>query len=204
MKFPSEVRTTYSEIVIGDYFDGACPCCPAPDLKIRSSRIRTVPDLGSPLEKRIARIKVVTFECKSCGTQFTPEHPEYPPKFEYSLAILKYALDCYYQYNLSGTAIARILHDLHQVDVPVDIVNSWIKLLSAAYFKARPAKIPQPDSSPPKTVTVDGTFTSVGREIIGKKKHVDLLSVTSTKSGTYLLTWSRKKTSPMPPRSWSS
>ena len=200
MKFPSAVRITYLDVAISDYFEGACPSCHSTNLKIRSSRTRTVPELGSPIEKRIARIKVATFHCKSCGSQFTPEHPDYPPKFEYSLAILQYALDCYYQYNLSGTTIARVLHDLHQVEVPVDTVNSWIKLLSAEYFKAKPAKTPPPDSDPPKTITVDGTFTSVGKDVIGKKKHVDLLSVTRTKSGTYLLTWSRKKTSPMPPR----
>lgn len=192
MKFPAEVRTTYVERAIEAYFDGRCPSCHSTDLKIRSSRIRTVPDLGTPIEKRLVRIKMATFECHTCGATFSPTDPDFPAKFEYSLAIIKYALDCFYKYNTSGTNIARALQDLHQVAVPVDTINSWVKLLSKDYCQARAPQLPPEGTPPIKTCAVDGTFVSVGKEIMGKKKPVDSLSVTKTKNGTYLLTWFRK------------
>lgn len=193
MHFPSKVRVTSFDISLEEYFEGACPYCHSTHLTIRSSRLRTVPDLGTPLEKRIARIKMATFRCNDCGKKFSPKHPDYPQKFEYSLAIITYALDCYYKHNSSGTEIAQNLLTLHQVEVPVDTINSWIKLLSADYFKARKQKPPKADPQEIKTLSVDGTFVSTGKDIIGKKKPVDLLSVTKRKNGTYALTWSRMR-----------
>lgn len=193
MKFPANVRTTYFDISIEGYFNGVCPGCNSNNLKIRSSRKRTVPDLGSPIEKRIARIKMATFECNQCGKKFSPKHPDYPSKFEYSLAIIKYALDCYYNYNFSGPAIAHTLKDLHQVDIPIDTIHSWIKFHSDDYFKAMNRKSPQADPKTIKSIAIDGTFITGGKDVIGKKKPVDLLSLIRAKNGTYLLTWSRKK-----------
>jgi len=78
-------------------------------------------------------------------------------------------LDCYYKYNSSSTEIAQPLTTLHQVEVYVDTINSWIKLLSADYFKARKKKPPKEDPKAIKTLAVDGTFVSVGKDAIGKK-----------------------------------
>jgi len=83
-----------------------------------------------------------------------------------------------------------VLKNSHEVDVPMDMVNSWIKLHSNAYLKTINQKksLEHPESI--KTVTLNGTFTSTGRDVIGKKKPVVSLSLTKQKSGTYLLTLS--------------
>ncbi|GAH27438.1 unnamed protein product, partial [marine sediment metagenome] len=44
-----------------------------------------------------------------------------------------------------------------------------------------------------KTITIDGTFISTGKDVIGKKKPVVSLSVSKAKNGTYLLTLSEMK-----------
>ena len=75
----------------------------------------------------------------------------------------------------------------------MDTVNTWIKLHSDAYLKAsnRKKTLEHPESI--KTITLDGTFTSTGRDVIGKKKPVVSLSLTKQRNGTYLLTLSEMR-----------
>jgi hypothetical protein len=193
MNFKMVVDTSYRDIPVEEYFDGACPKCHSIALKIRSSYKRVLPDLGAPREKRFLRIKINYFECEGCGHKFSPKHPDYPSKLEYSPSIILYALERYHRDNISGKKIADILKNSHEVDVPMDTVNTWIKLHSNAYLKAKNRKkiIPHPESI--KTVTLDGTFTSTGRDVIGKKKPVVSLSLTKQRNGTYLLTLSEMR-----------
>ena len=189
MKFGIPVRTTYKDISADEYFDGRCLFCNSEHLKIRTSRIRQVPDLGSPSEKIIARLDVVTYHCQNCAREFTPEHPFYPPKFEYSRAIIETALISYHYQNVSGKDIARNLMLLHHVQISEATVYSWLKEHSPEFLKAKLAE--QPDKLPAniKALTIDGSYVNLGKEIIGKKKGVESFSVTPLKDGRFLLMW---------------
>ena len=193
MNFKTVVNTCYHDIPVEEYFNGICPKCRSRALRIRSSYNRTLPDLGAPRKKRFLRIKINYFECESCGHSFSPKHPEYHSKLEYSPSIIHYALERYHRDNISGNKIADVLKNSHEVDVPVDTVNSWIKRHSTAYLKTinQEKSIDHPESI--KTITLDGTFTSAGSDVIGKKKPVVSLSLTKQKNGTYLLTLSEMK-----------
>ncbi len=193
MNFKMVVNTSYRNIAVEEYFDGKCPECQSVALRIRSSYKRVLPDMGAPGEKRFIRIKINYYECEACGHSFSPKHPEYPSKLEYSPSIILYALQCYHRDNISGKKIADVLKGSHEVDVPMDTVNTWIKLHSDAYLKANNRKktLKHPESI--KTVTLDGTFTSTGRDMIGKKKPVVSLSLTKQRNGTYLLTLSEMR-----------
>ena len=86
-----------------------------------------------------------------------------------------------------------MLKNSHNVEVPVDTVNSWIKIYSKEYLNSieRKKTVENPEST--KTVTNNCTYTSAGRDIIEKKKPVVSLSVTKAKNGIYLLTLSEMR-----------
>ncbi len=193
MNFETVVRTTYSDIPVEEYFNGSCTKCGSKLLKIRSSYKRVISDLGAPREKRFVRIKINYFECEKCGHSFSPKHPDFPSKLEYTPSIILYVLERYYHDNISGKKIARVLKNSHNVEVPVDTVNSWIKIYSKEYLKSIEREKTVENSESIKTVTIDGTYTSAGRDVIGKKKPVVSLSVTKAKNGTYLFTLSEKR-----------
>ena len=173
MDFGIPVRTTYKTIVPKDYFNRICPSCNSINMIIRDSRVREVPDLGSPSEKVIARLEVATFLCKECGLLFTPEHPLYPPKFEYSRAILEYALTHFHYHNATGKIIVRDLATVHNVQVPEATVYSWLKRLSPAFLEAKRGVRSEQVLSTIKSITIDGVHVSTGKAIIGKKKLAD-------------------------------
>lgn len=193
VNFTNQIRTNYADISIEDYFDGCCPSCKSRDLKIRSSRKRIIPDLGTPIESRFNRIEIKTFECKACKCTFTPKHPDYPPKLEYSPSIIRYSLDRFYKNNSTGNEISADLKKLHNVDIPVDTIHSWIKIYSEDYLNSVIQSKPKEDPLPIKTITIDGTFTSVGKDVVGKKPRAAFLSVSREKNGTYLIILSKKK-----------
>ena len=157
-------------------------------------------DLGTPIEQRIARVTMATIECNACGCTFTPVPREYPLKYEYSLAVITYALARYYHENASANSIQKSLKLLHNVDVPVDTIYKWIKRLSDDYAKTMLVKEDTPASSiagatvtegtkqesDVKTIAIDGTFVTTGVDVVGKKKPVVLLSLTRRKNGTLL------------------
>jgi hypothetical protein len=119
-----------------------------------------------------------------------------------------YAMVRYYHENASANTIQKGLKMLHNVDVPVDTIYTWIKRLSDDYAKTmRPkgdaplasnAEVPvmqepkQEDGV--KTIAVDGTFVTTGVDVIGKKKPVVLLSLTRRPDGTLLPTSKKPKT----------
>lgn len=188
MDFGLPIRTTYRDYDIRTYFDGKCISCGSTHVVIRSSYVREVPDMGSTVEKIIARLKVCLMWCQDCGTQFTPEHPLFPPKLEHSRAVVEHALTRYHYHNASGNEIARDLGILHQVPVPPDTVYSWLRVYSPSFLKARIDAHPE-DLSDIKTVTVDGSYVHVGTAAIGKKKPVESYSETKLADGRYLLMW---------------
>ncbi len=189
-----DVKASYHDIPVEEYFDGACPECRSLVLKIRSSYKRVIPDLGAPREKRFLSIKINYFECEKCGHSFSPKHPDFPSKLEYTPSIILYVLERYYRDNISGNKIACVLKNSHNVDVPVDTVNTWIKIHSKAYLISIEKEKTLLSPELIKAITIDGTFTSTGRDVIGKKKPVVSLSVTKEKNGTYLLTLSELRT----------
>ena len=193
MEFKTVVKTTYFDVPVEEYFSGACPNCGSKTVKIRSSYQRVVPDLGAPREKRFLRIKINYYKCETCGRSFSPKHPDYPSKVEYSPSIILYALERYYRDNISANNIHHVLKHSHEVDVPIDTINTWIKRYSKEYLKSIEGEksLKSPESI--KTVSIDGTFTSTGKDVIGKKKPAVLLSVTKQKNGTYLFTLSEMR-----------
>lgn len=193
MNFKTVFKTSYSDIPVEEYFNGTCTKCGSLLLKIRSSYKRVISDLGAPREKRFIRIKINYFECEKCGHSFSPKHPDFPSKLEYTPSIILYVLERYYRDNISGKKIAHVLKNSHNVEVPVDTVNSWIKIYSKEYLNSIEGEktVENPESI--KTVTIDGTYISAGRDVIGKKKPVVSLSVTKAKNGTYLLTLSEMR-----------
>jgi len=188
MDFSLKIRSTIRDIPLETYFDGKCPFCGNLHVIIRSSYIRKLPELGNPLEQINIQLKVCLIYCKNCQATFTPEHPFYPPKLEYSRTIVDYALQRYHYNNDSGERISEDLLKLHQVIVPPATIYSWLKEYSPEFLKAKIDQYPQ-DLSHIKTITVDGTYVHTGTATIGKKKDVESLSVTKLNDGRYLLMW---------------
>lgn len=189
MDFNRERRIIIKTIELNDYYDGNCPLCDSNNIIIRSSRVRKLQELGTTVEKVIVHLIIVTLSCKDCGAEFSPEHLDYPSKYEYSMNILEYVLTRHFYHNISGNAIARDLTLLHNVQVPEATIYTWLKRLSPEFLKDRLAKNPKDVPSNIKSLTVDGSYVNIGKELIGKKKHVESFSVTKLEDGRYLLMW---------------
>ena len=189
MKFNREIKTIYKDITPQQYFDGICPFCNSKKLKIRSSRIRTIQDMGTTSKKVIVRLEIQTLNCKECSATFSPDHPAYPSKYEYSKDIVEYALTRCNYHNVSGNNIVRDLALLSNVQVPEATVYSWLKDHSPEFIKTNLAI--DPENVPPniKALTIDGSYVNMGKKLIGKKKDVDSFSVTKLEDGRYLLMW---------------
>ena len=199
MDFNKTVKTSNFDILVESYFDGKCSECGSKSLKIRSSYKRTLQDLGAPREKRMVHLKVNYYECETCGNKFSPKHPEYPGGYIYTSSVITYALDSYYQFNASVPQIALELKKRHHVDIPKDTIYMWIKKLSNEYLPSITHEKILNNPEEIKTITIDGTHVSVGRDVVGKKKRSGLLWVTKQEDGTYLLMWSKKKLWKTPP-----
>jgi len=206
--FDIPVKVVRQDVPVSAHFDGRCLQCKSIDTKIRSSYTREVTDLGTPFEQRIARVTMATIECNTCGCTFTPVPREYPLKYEYSLAVITWAMDRYYHENASANVIRDGLKRLHNVNVPVDTIYTWIKKLSIEYAKTMEAETKTSNQEPPsttgttqpaksasvKTIAVDGTHVTTGVDEIGKKEPVVFLSLTRRPDGTLLPTSRKRKT----------
>lgn len=189
MEFKREKRTNIKTIELKDYFDGICPFCGSKNLVTRSSRIRKIQDLGTTIEKVIVHLNVVTLNCKDCFAKFSPEHLDYPVNYKYSLNVLEYVLTRYNYHNISGNAIARDLRVLNNVEIPEATIYTWLRKHSPEFIKKNLKNDPKNLPSDIKSITIDGTYVNIGKDIIGKKKDVQSLSVTKLKDGRYLLMW---------------
>ena len=205
MDFPTVIKTRRIPFTVPSYFDGRCLQCNSTDTKKRSSYKRNVADLGTPFEKVIAVVTMATIECNECGCKFTPIPPRFPLKYQYSLAVISWAMTRYYHENASANDIAASLKRLHNVEVPVDTIYTWIKRLSDDYAKTMLKPRLSADEADTcnkvvdegekekkvKTISVDGTHVTTGVDVVGKKKRAGYLSLTRRKDGT-LLPRSRK------------
>ncbi len=189
MDFDKEVIITRKDVDPLERFDGTCPFCGSSTVITHSSRIREVPDLGTTMEQVIARIKEPRMLCQECSKEFVLHHPFYPPKYEYSKAVVEHALTLFHYMNVSGKQIALKLKTLHQVEVSEATIYSWLKTLSPAFLKPRLEENQEKTLEQVKTISIDGSYVNLGKAIIGKKKHADSLSVTKLKNGHYLLMW---------------
>lgn len=189
MKFDDPITTVYENHGIESYFGGKCPLCGSFELSKRSSRERRVPDLGSPTKKVIAVLQIVTFSCQSCKMEFSPEHSLFPPKYEYSKAIITYALSRSHYHNASGNEITRDLLMLHQIEISPKTIYTWIDKLGPEFTKEKIDANPTVLPAHIKSITIDGTFVTMGKQLIGKKKDVESLSVTKLADDRYLLMW---------------
>ena len=77
--FNFNIRTRYREIDLPEFFNGACPFCESDHVIIRSSRWRELPDLGSPFEKLIVRLKEAYMYCQECGANLHAPAPRISP-----------------------------------------------------------------------------------------------------------------------------
>ena len=189
MDFNHARQTTRKRIEPKDYCNGKCTKCGSTDTYIRTSHVREIPEMGTTVEEVIAEVRAPTFVCRACGATFTQEHPHYPPKFEYSLAVVEYALTCFHYHNSSTREIRRDLKVLHGVEVPEGTIDTWIKVHSADFLAAKQAPDPEAVPQAVEYATIDGTFVSTGPDVVGKKKRVDWLSVTPLASGALALTF---------------
>lgn len=189
MDFSKEIEIRFKNIDPLEKFENKCVFCGSPNIIIRSSRTRKVPDMGTTFEEVIAIIKEPRLKCQACNGEFNIHHPFYPPKYEYSQAIIEFALTQFHYFNTSGKKISKILKKLAQVDVSEDTIYTWLHKLSPEFLKAKLDESPKKTMKEVKSISIDGSHISMGKAAIGKKKLVDLLSVTKLKNGDYLLMW---------------
>jgi hypothetical protein len=106
MNFITTPVTKHVKVPVTKYLDGRCLSCGSLDTIIRSSNTREVADLGTPIERQIIDLVKATIECNYCGFTFRPVAREYSVKYEYSFAVIMYALAMDYNDNTSANDIA--------------------------------------------------------------------------------------------------
>ena len=191
MDFKVETRTTILEEHFQDYFSGECLFCGGKNYKIVDSWNKTVSQLGGPSWKVCINVEMKTIQCLNpqCKMQYSPEHPHFPKGLQYSLDIVKKALNQAHRFTTSADKIALQLKEEHNVDVSSKTIQKWINEYSEKYFEAYFKEKPKSAIQDFRAITVDGTWFNRGKDVIGKKKDVQSLSVTKLPGGHYLLTW---------------
>ena len=86
--FSDEITIVEKNIPLEEFFDWLCPFCFSKKIIRKNTSQRTIPDLGAPLEKVLVHVPAISFLCNDCGYAFSPTHPNYPPKYEFRLAII--------------------------------------------------------------------------------------------------------------------
>lgn len=174
-----------------DYYSGMCPFCGCKNYKIIDTWKHSVSELGGPKRKIMVDIESKRIKClnSKCGIEFTPEHPNYPKGFEFSLDVIEQSLNKAHQFNISAEQIAFDLEINNSVTVHPKTIQSWINLYSEEYFTAYFKRDPEQAKKAFKSITIDGTYFTAGKKIIGKKKDVQLSSVIRLPDGSFLLTW---------------
>ncbi len=191
MDFESKTRTKILTEHFRDYFSGECVFCRCKNYKIVDTWTKTVPQLGGPAWKVSAEVEMKTICCLNpeCNMRYTPEHPHYPKGMHYSLDIIEKALNQAHRFTHSAIEIAAQLKEEHNVDVSPKAVQKWINDYSEEYFQVHFKKHPNTAVRDFRAITVDGTWFNQGKDLIGKKKAAQSLSVTKLPGGHYLLTW---------------
>lgn len=189
MDFSKCVRKEIVKISAREYAPKACPSCKSHKIIIRTSHVRTIPELGNIDTRRIVKLHMATFKCQECGAKYTPKHPDYPDKYEYSRRIIQTALSLHFKKNISGNKVADQLAEYYNVQIPPKTIYSWINGLTERFMKSEFKSAPERALKAYKALTIDGTGFSLGNHELGKKKDVHSLSTVKLSDGIYLLTW---------------
>lgn len=189
MDFNNHVKKEVVKISADKYAPEACPFCGSEKISKRSSRKRRIPEIGNLNTEVIVELEVVLFKCEDCGMVYTPEHPDYPKKFEYSKRIIQTTLSMHFRKNLSGNKIADFLAEYCRVLIPPKTIYSWINNLTEDFMKSEFKTEPERALDAYKALTIDGTHFNLGKKLLGKKKDVQLSSIVKLSKEIYLLTW---------------
>ena len=189
MDFTKRIKKEIVKISAKDYATETCPFCSSDEIIIRTSYKRSIPELGNIDTRRVVELHIATFKCENCGCKYTPQHPDYPKKYEYSRRIIQTALSLHFKKNLSGNKIAAHLAEYFNVQIPPKTIYSWINALTEEFMKSEFEAEPEKALEAYKALTIDGTGFSLGNQLLGKKKDVQLSSAVKLSNGIYLLTW---------------
>lgn len=189
IKFPNEIRTETISIPFSSYYNGICPFCSHTIYTIRTSRTRTVQDLGTPTLKRIVNLEVKGIRCEKCMNEFTPENQSFPQKYTVSRDVIMTALGTAFRFKQSTQDIALALRHNNNVNVSAERIQGWINDYSETWFQSYFQTHPTEDVHDFKVLTIDGTHLPAGKDTLGKKKNVQWSSVTRLKDNLFLLTW---------------
>ena len=191
MDFSNHSETIEKHVRFQDYFRNGCPFCGSKNYKVVDSWTRKIQDLGEPDRKVIAIVEMKTLLCLNpeCNAKYTPENVHYPKSHQYSRAIIKQSLNFAHKFSFSADKIALSLHMNNSVQVNPKTIQSWVNHYSEDYFQAIFAENPEKSLQDLKAITIDGTWFTTGKNVLGKKKNVQFSSVTKLADGTYLLTW---------------
>lgn len=189
MDFTKLIKKEIVKISAKDYATETCPFCSSDEIITRISHKRFISELGNIDTRKIIELHVATFKCEKCGCKYTPQHPDYPKKYGYSRRIIQTALSLHFKKNLSGNKIAAHLAEYFNVQIPPKTIYSWINALTEEFMKSEFEAEPEKALEAYKTLTIDGTGFSLGNQLLGKKKDVQLSSAVKLSNGIYLLTW---------------
>ena len=189
MDFSKRVKNEIVKISAREYAPKMCPFCGSNNTIIRTSHKRSIPELGNIHTRSVVELQVATFKCEKCGCKYTPQHPDYPKKYEYSRRIIQTALSMHFKKNLSGNKIAAHLAEYFNVQVPPKTIYSWINDLTEDFMKNEFKNEPIKALEAYKSLTIDGTGFSLGTDVIGKKNDVQSSSAVKLSDGIFLLTW---------------
>ena len=189
MDFSKCVKNEIVKISAKEYAPKTCPFCGSNKIIIRTSHKRSIPELGNIDTRRVVELHVATFKCEDCGCKYTPQHPDYPKKYEYSRRIIQTALSLHFQDNLSGNKIAAQFANYFNVQIPPKTIYSWINDLTEEFMKSEFKNEPIKALEAYKSLTIDGTGFSLGTDVIGKKNDVQSSSAVKLSDGIFLLTW---------------
>jgi len=189
MDFTKLIKKEIVKISAKDYAPETCPFCSSDEIIIRTSYKRSIPELGNIDTRRIIELHVATFKCEKCECKYTPQHTDYPKKYEYSRRIIQTALSLHFKKNFSGNKIAAHLAEYFSVQIPPKTIYSWINALTEEFMKSEFEAEPEKALEAYKALTIDGTGFSLGNQLLGKKNDVQLSSAVKLSNGIYLLTW---------------
>lgn len=187
--FYQEIRKYPVHETFESYSKGDCPFCGCKIYTILETRHRDLQDMGGPTREVHVDLEVKTLKCTACQMVYTPEHPYYPPYFQVSIDVVQFALTQAHRFQRSAEQIAEQLLVNHNVSISAKTIQGWINTYSEQYFQTYFQKKPKVAVQDFKAITLDGTYFNSGKDIIGKKKAVESLSVTKLKDNVYLVTW---------------
>ncbi len=189
MDFTNCVKQEIVKISAMEYAPETCPFCNSDKIIIRTSHKRNISELGNISKEQHVELQVATFKCENCGCKYTPQHPEYPKGYIYSRNVIQTALSMHFKKNLSGNKIAAQLAEYYNVQVPPKTIYSWINEFTEDFMKSEFKNEPIKALEAYKSLTIDGTGFTMGKDVIGKKNDVQSSSVVKLSNGIYLLTW---------------